>query len=700
MPNTSTVSTSLDRLHSITGTSNQANPYGSIPCVIGELRMFPPLAAMPFSELSGDDQYLRMLFDLGYGDVQVSDMKIGDSDLSSFTDVEYEIGTAPALFSDDINEQTAGDALNNDGNLAVRTSAPNADEVAVDLIFPSGLIGADTKGKMKSVSCTLKVEYSPTGAGAWQSVTAATGLTISNPAAAVSGTNIVVTNSARKAIRIGVRWKVASGQYDVRITRVSTNWNGADVNSRAGDLTWGVIRAIRHTLPSTTGTKKLALRIKATDQLNGTINQFNLIASQPIPVWDGSGWINAVSNNPAFVYRWLLKDCPANPRPVDISRIDDDELIAWAAECTAKDLTFAIVQDSATTMFSLIRDVCAAGRASFNHKDGKYSVVRDTPQVTPVQVFTPRNTWGFSGTRAFTDVVHALRVQFNNPEANYQQDERVVYADGYSEDGAGGTLLATKFETLQIRGCVDASGAWRLGRYYMACAEQRANVYSWSTDVENLASNRGDLVYFAHDVIAVGLSWGRIKTTTIDGGTGKVSSITIDESVQMEAGKTYAVRIRCQDGTVKISNIAGFNTVGIGTTSLNLATELSGPQPGDLFLFGESGKDSLQLKITKIEPGADLSAKITAVDAAPGVLDADSGVVPSWTSAITGKPWNDAPPPPNLVIVASGQTVGGEPNDGGITAPGIVVGIGAAPSGPIRTPMLLSAYGGRQMVGL
>ena len=45
----------FSQLASITGTSNQANPYGVIPCVVGKMRFFPPHAALPYTETLGDD---------------------------------------------------------------------------------------------------------------------------------------------------------------------------------------------------------------------------------------------------------------------------------------------------------------------------------------------------------------------------------------------------------------------------------------------------------------------------------------------------------------------------------------------------------------------------------------------------------------------------------------------------------------------
>jgi hypothetical protein len=69
--------------------------------------------------------------------------------------------------------------------------------------------------------------------------------------------------------------------------------------------------------------------------------------------------------------------------------------------------------------------------------------------------------------------------------------------------------------------------------------------------------------------------------------------------------------------------------------------------------------------VNKIEPTADLAAKITAVDAAPAVLQADAGYIdsagayhaglPLLVSSITGQSWIDAPPAPQFVVVSDSQ---------------------------------------------
>lgn len=679
---------STNLLKAITGTSNQINRYGTIPCVVGTVKYYPPYAALPYTELSGDDQYLRCLFDLGYGDPEPSDMKIGDTDLASYTDVQTEIGVNPSLFSQDVTEAAAGDALNTDGNSATRTSSANTDELSIDLVFASGLFGVDDNGNDVGVTCTLKVEYAAMGTGTWTAIVPNTSnLTITTPAARVQNDgSIDVYNGERKAVRIGLRWTVTNGQYDIRVTRVSTNWGSASASARVGDLTWTVIRSIRYNTVSSTGTKKIALRIKATDQLSGNIDQFNCIVSQPISVWhqNTGTWVTEISNNPAFVYRWLLKECPANPRIV--SNVDDDAIIDWATECDTKEFCYSNTFDQPTTLFAMLKDVAAAGRASFNIRNGLYGVIRDVAQGFPVQMFSPRNSSGFGGNRAFPDRVHALRVQFINQEANFQQDERIVYDEGYGDTEMvllDPTLkLATNFEQMTISGCTNANAAWRLGRYHLAVSRLRQNTYSWNADVENLVCSRGDLVGYSNDVIGAGIAQGRVKEITLldpSAPLSPVSRILWDEKVMCVSGTRYGVRIRKQDGGVILTEVTP-DAYGVETQTLNFTTPPNGVLPGDLVLFGEYENESIPVVITKIEPGADLSAKITGVDAAFAVLDADEGTPPEWVSQITGQPWLDAPDPPDFLLIDSSQILS-SPNDGGNTSAVISVKLSAQTSG-------------------
>ena len=94
-------------------------------------------------------------------------------------------------------------------------------------------------------------------------------------------------------------------------------------------------------------------------------------------------------------------------------------------------------------------------------------------------------------------------------------------------------------------------------------------------------------------------------------------------------------------------------------------------------MVGEINRGVAQLIVRKIEPGEDLTATITAVDASPAVWTADGGVPPAFVSDITGKAWCSAPAPP-IVHIRAGDSA---PNDAGVIK--AVTGVGSQPQGGI-----------------
>ena len=72
------------------GGSNQPNPYGAIPVVLGKIRFTAPLGAQIYAEANTDTSYLRMLLVWGYGALQISDMRIGATDINTLEELEIE----------------------------------------------------------------------------------------------------------------------------------------------------------------------------------------------------------------------------------------------------------------------------------------------------------------------------------------------------------------------------------------------------------------------------------------------------------------------------------------------------------------------------------------------------------------------------------------------------------------------------------
>ena len=156
----------------LTGTKNQLLPFGTLPQVLGRHRIFPPYAARPFTEVVGDDNYLRCLFTCGLGPLALSDLKIGETPLDNYQDVDVDIrygyaNDAPlAGFPSDVYEDALSIPL--DSGFVQRTTQPNAKEIVLEWTFPDGLATyfKDIRNYI-SLTITLPVEYRLVGDVSW-----------------------------------------------------------------------------------------------------------------------------------------------------------------------------------------------------------------------------------------------------------------------------------------------------------------------------------------------------------------------------------------------------------------------------------------------------------------------------------------------------------------------------------------------------
>ena len=825
---------------SITGARNELRPYGAIPVPFGRHRIAPPYGGVPYTEAAGDDQYLRLLFALGYGPLDIADLKIGETPLDEFEGVEVETRTGragenpTAIYPGTVIEEGLSILLPFNEQI-VRTSQLDAEELSIELVFPQGLTILDAAGQRLNRTVAVDVEYSPAGMNDWRTINATTtwpgstrgmdflfrtpevtqggnGVIVYGPTGQFSfgslfgrpqlaftpatnysleifgyvlaptaglyrfgidcfnggditidgqvvasrynrpfsgttgpvpdfttnngsisltagyhtirirmeahdgqpgalaigwqlpgsstwaeipvsnlstgttaqGTTVlsyrwfdittytsslVITAARTEALRRTFSWPVARGQYDVRLRRVtSEDLAGVPADRLIDDVYWSAIRTIRSDDPiAVPSVARVALRIKATDQLNGVVDQFNAVVTSVLPDWDSATqtWIERATSNPASIYRAILQG-PANARPVADARIDLAELQAWHEACELEGFEFNGIFDTPGTVYERLADVAASGRASFAMRDGKYSVVRDRVQTVPVQHFTPRNTTGFKGTKAFADLPHALRVGFMNADKNWQRDERVVLADGYQIGGRDAwgveapTLpSATRYETIEFFGVTDPEQVFRHARYHLAVAKLRPEVYEIGTDVEHIACTRGDLVLVTHDVPLWGGGSGRVLGLVLN-DAGGLLGLHLDEAVEFAEGKNYRIRVRLEDGTSFVRDVMNQTAPATEIRFSAGAVDSSEARPavGDLWMFGELGRESIELVVKSIDVEPDLSATITLVDHAPAVHSADVGAVPAFDPGLSLPPdWLRTPPAPVFDTIRSDELV-------------------------------------------
>jgi hypothetical protein len=267
-------------------------------------------------------------------------------------------------------------------------------------------------------------------------------------------------------------------------------------------------------------------------------------------------------------------------------------------------------------------------------------------KTIPVQVVTPRNSWGFSSTRKYVEMPHALKVKYIDPGSNWQINEQVVYADGYNKDGSGEYKpgvpykVATLFEDLDTFACTSPSMAWRIGRYFMAQVTLRQDQISFNQDVEHIAYTKGDLIRYQHDVMRVGGYPVRVRSVS-----GK--NVIVDAPVTIDPAKDYQIEVRGNDGSIFKTDVTDIDVTGYTIVVFDSA----GIEPGNLLIYGVKELVSIDLLITTITPSSDLSASITAVELAPEILNADQGDIEDYNPQLGDDivEGGVAPPPPDAV---------------------------------------------------
>lgn len=625
-------------LYQISGWGNSANPDGAVPSIVGKVRVAPLFAAPSYTEIVGDDQYVRALFTFGYGPVELSDLKIKETPLSKFTDVQYEIRNGYAddapitLYPQQVLEEVMGVELRRDrlrdsaGNIigegpetpVTRFTAGDVTEGSVILSFPIGLVEPESGGKSGGLgggegeagsdgtrTVVIRIRQRPAAGGAWANVT-----------------TLTISAKKRSGFYRTFRWAFPSrGRWEIELTRVTHETEDAAVADRT---VWLSLQSFRPEKPINFDKPicVVALRIKATYQLNSQIDSFNAIAERLIKDYDHTtgNWLLRKTNNPAAIKRHALQG-PECAFPEPDSALDLEWYEDFHNFCRIKGLKYDRIHDAIGSQWDKLTEIAAAGRASPRFDGVKWSGVIDRPQELVVAHVNQRNSRDFRWRRSYVEPPHAFRVSFLDATSDYQQRERVVRWPGYS-----GPITVT--EQLPMPGKTDPAEIWREARRRQYEIIHRPDQFSAIQDGAVRTATRGDLVKGSYDVLTKTMLAARV--TAVRG-----NAITMDAMIEMEAGESYATRFMVQLGE---GDDATFESImrpvlfsAHATDTLVLTGEGQVPARGELVQVGIAGQESLDLIVAGTQAGDDMTSVLTMLSASP-IIDTltDAEVPPAW----------------------------------------------------------------------
>ena len=616
--------------YSLQAQGNHARLAQPISVVYGRHRVFPDLAATPWAEYSDNDQYLHQLHCIGQGEYDLEQVRIEDTPIASFEEIETEIvppGGAVTLFETDVvtAPEVAGQELigandreeDDDGWIGPFTANPagtRATEISIDVIMPRGLYYANDNGSFSARTIEWEVEARAVddegeAAGEWIAVASES-----------------VTAAENTPQRKSYRYTVTSGRYEVRLRR--TNDKSGD--ARAGhEIRWGGLKTFLEGAPAFGAVTLLAVRMRATDNLSQrSARLVNVIVTRKLPVWDpANGWSEPRAT---CSIAWAFTDAARAHYGAGLAdaRIDLAALHALDAVWQARGDRFDAVFDQGLTVWEALTRIARCGRALPFLQGGVLRIARDAPRTLPIALFGPRNI-----------VKGSFRVQYVMPGEDTADAVTVTYFSErtWTPDEVVASLpdsateAADKPATVDLFGCTSPEQAMREGLYMAAANRYRRRIMTFRTELEGLIPTYGDLIAITHDLPR----WGQGgEVTAVDGRT-----LVLSEPLEWDAGEETAagtgaataeppvhyIALRRRDGGLsgpwQVEPGADDKTVVL-SEDLDLELYTGAEEERTHFAFGAGEAWGLRARVMAVRPRGE-QVEITAVGEDMRVHEAD-----------------------------------------------------------------------------
>ena len=673
-----TSSTTESPTYSLSGGSNSMRPYEPLPVVLGTHRIFPDYGAKPYTEYEGDDQYLYQVFNFGIGDLELSDLRIGETAISSYSDVTITRavnGVLPGFYGN--VDTTEGASLLASSGWIIRTTGTDTTRIALDI---SGTIyHLNDEGGVSTHSASFEVEYSVKGTGNWQpfihndktpvtqywsrgywqnveayvdnnnafqdgaikwvqvaydvNISAdahvegssgegetiwryiAVGTDEHPDATYISDVNtLTLTNGSTKPLRRTVARDVAAGQYDVRVRRTSADETDSKYNSSTD---WTVLRSYQTGIADYSNQTVLGVKIKASGQLNGAIERLSALAVNRTPVWNGGTWVTQATKNPAWWYLHFLR-----------GYFDADGHLLYGCGLSDSQIdidsikAFAVFCDANALTFSAVFDrsqTAADAMATIARCGlGTYTwALGKLGVVWDAPNQTPVMAFGMSNICKDSFSVSYVTEDLADEIVCTFTNEETWESDQVRVTVPGTVGTPIRPSTTELVGCTNAAMAAKFANCLAAQQVYRRRNITWETDFEGFVCQRGDVVILSHDLTQWGYS-GRL--VSVDGKT-----ITLDRAVPRSGSSEYLM-VQYPDGDTQTFTIAAGNDDSDTLTLPETLPLQEGYAAVDhKWYFSPLATPGKKVKIVSVQPVSESRVRLIATDEDPAYYAAWGG---------------------------------------------------------------------------
>lgn len=676
--------------YSLQAQGNTARIDSAIPVQYGRMMAYPDFAAMPYVEYAGNEQYLYQLFCLGQGEYEVEAIRVEDTPISSFEEIQYEIippGGTVTLFpanvvtSPEVSGQEAagietGATYSQSGttvtvNKTAHGFVPgrNVYLLVADGGLPSGgytvaTAATDSFTVTAAASATLsgnvtiQTVLGPFVASAPLTEASTIGIDIILPRALYHANTSGGLDQVSLSFAVDLRriddygaplgsWTTAGSQtitlatntpqrysyrYGVATGRYEARLRRTDMkqtdSSYGHDLAWGGLRAY---LPDTTNYGQvtlIAMRLRASNNLSQQASRkINVISTRKLRTWNPTtGWSAPVATRSIA---WALADAAQNPvygGKLADSRLDLAGLYALDQTWTVRGDYFDARFDNAMTLWEGLTKIAQAGRAKPFMQGGVLYVARDQAATLPVALFSMRNI-----------VRGSFSVDYLMPTADTADAVEVSYFDNvtWTPRRVTGKLpdsLATRPAKIDLFGATGRDHVHREAVYHAASNRYRRRMIKFTSEMESFIPAFLDLIAIQHDMP----QWGQHGEA--EGWDADTRTLTVSEPLTWASG-THYIGLRAKDGSLRgpvaVTPGASEHQVILDAadwTALTTAYPGFAPYTGSQYerthiSFGWGETWRQLARVISVKPRDLNRAEILAVNEDPSVHTADVGVI-------------------------------------------------------------------------
>ncbi|WP_337996237.1 host specificity factor TipJ family phage tail protein [Oleispirillum naphthae] len=617
--------------YSLTATGNQARLGQAVPAQYGRHIAVPDYASPPYQEYVDNDQMLHAVVCLGQGYHEIEQIRIDDTPISSFEEVEYEVvepGGSVTLIDPQVvtalevagQEAVAPNELAEGedgwvGPFVICDAGDTITSIGIDAAFARGLYYANTSGGFDSRTVTWEVQAQ---------LIDDDGEAVDDWFALGSESVTAATNTPQYR---SYKYAVASGRYQARLRRT----NDIDTSAQAGhELRWAQARGYLDAAQNWGDKTLLAFKMRATDNLsNRSSRAIKVISTRKIQVWTPeTGWSLQASRSLVWAAADVFR--AAYGGKVADARLPLAEWAALDAVHAARGDYFDYRFETQTTVWDAAKQILLCGRSVPIQQGGVIRVFRDAPQAIPSAMFTGRNILKSSFSVKYAmpsdDTADAVILEYYSAKtwklAEVKARVRDAAYDAWlaSEgltDGDAARLAWADLAENPVRvsqpGITGKAHALREADYLAAKNRYRRIFPTFRTEMEGMIPTYGDLASVSYPMVAWGLSGEVIAWTSDDPETDGEGNpvawpnavLRLSEPPQWTEGEDHYIALRDRTGGMAgpflVTPGASADTVALEET-LTIAPYVGSKAERTHFSFGPASAYSRMVIITGLRP--------------------------------------------------------------------------------------------------